>query len=419
MLSGSAERLALFDLFEVSWDRLEGSHVERFLEDAGEEGVTWEAKGARPGSDEAPKAGSLRKAACGLANQIGGYLIVGARRVDGIWKLDGIPRPAEEPALWLGQILRGLQPVPRFEISDPFELDDDRIAVVALVEPVAVPPCMTPQGRIYERVSGETLPVEDPVLLDRLFRRGEHARSQAEHFARRAAAKAIELPDWIPERSISLCVGLASVGRETDDISSRLFTEATHDLVVKGIWSFHGEYRPEDFDVRPAQDAYTGRIDSPRNDRFGLNNELLSVVKTSRFIQANWDGSVAVGLWSADDFAPSTADPEALITQCWEIAAKITAELGGYGPAYLSVRVVVAKSDGEGFVSLAGRPPAPGTVYAGLPELTIIGRLLDSAEPNPTVVESIGREIHRAGGRRADEPGQASDSPLDEDQQQG
>jgi hypothetical protein len=153
------------------------------------------------------------------------------------------------------------------------------------------------------------------------------------------------------------------------------------------------------------EDAYVGRIDSPRNNHYGVDHELLSVVRASRFIQANWDGSVAAGLWSADDFAPSTADPEALITQYWEIATKINAQLGGYGPAYLSVRVVVAKSDGEEFVSQAGRPPPPGTVYAGLPELTIIGRLLDTAEPSPAVVESIGREIQRAGGRRADEPG--------------
>jgi hypothetical protein len=400
----------LFDLFDVPWDRLERSHLERFLESAGEEGVTWEAKGARRESGEAPRSDSIRKAACGLANQIGGYLIVGARRIDGTWRLDGIPRPADEPALWLGQILRGLQPVPRFEIAGPFELDNGRVAVVAQIEPVAIPPCMTPQGRIYERVSGETLPVEDPALLDHLFRRGDHARSRAEQFARGAAEKAIEIPDWIPERSISLCVGLASVGRETDDISARLFTEAVHDMVVEGIWALHGDYQPQGLDVRPAQDAYIGTIDSPRNNHFDTDGKtVLSVIRASRFIRANWDGSVAVGLWSADDFAPSTADPEALIAQCWEIGSKINARLGGYGPAYLSVRVVVAKSGEVEVVGqqarAAGRPPPPGTLYARLPALTIVGRLLDTAEPDSAVVESIGREIQRSGGRRADEPG--------------
>ncbi len=176
--------------------------------------------------------------------------------------------------------------------------------------------------------------------------------------------------------------------------------------------------------MRPAQDAYIGTIDSPSNNHYDTDGKtVVGVIRTSHFIRANWDGSVAVGLWSADDFAPSVTDPEALITECWAIAAKINAQLGGYGPAYLSVQVVVAKSGEVEVVGqqarAAGRPPPPGTVYARLPELTIIGRLLDSAEPNSTVVESIGREIHRASGRRADEPGEreqgeASGSSPDE-----
>jgi hypothetical protein len=78
----------VFELFNVAWDRLEKSHVEQFLDDAGDEGVTWEAKGA--GESRGPHRDSLGKAACGFANQIGGYLIVGATRSDGKWRLDGI-----------------------------------------------------------------------------------------------------------------------------------------------------------------------------------------------------------------------------------------------------------------------------------------------------------------------------------------
>lgn len=398
----------MFDLFDVEWDRLERSHVERFLEGAGKEGVTWEAKGAGE-SGNSIRPDSLRKAACGLANQIGGYLIVGATNTDDEWKLDGIPRPADEPDLWLGQILRRLQPVPRFDVCDPFQLDDGKIALVARIEPVAVPPCMTPQGRIYERVSGETLPVEDPALLDQLFRRGEHARSRAEQFARQAAEIAIELPNWIPERSISLCVGLASVGRETDDISSRLFAAPTHDLLAKGIWALHGEPHAQGIDVSPTQDAYVASIDSPGFRQFEVDNETVrSISRASHFIRASWDGSVAAGLWSGDDFQPSTADPEGLIAQCWELAAEVSRHLGGYGPAYLSVRVVVAKSGVVEVVGqearVAGRPPPRGTIFSRLPATTTIGRLLDSAEPSQSVIESIGRELQRTGGLRADEP---------------
>jgi hypothetical protein len=393
------------DLFGVAWDRLEKSHVEQFLAIAGDEGVIWEAKGAGPSSG--PHRDSLGKAACGFANQIGGYLIVGATRSDGKWRLEGIPRPAEEPRLWVTQILEALQPAPHFEVSDLFELGEDRVAMVVRVEPVAAPPCMTGQGRIYERVSGATVEVKDPGLLDRLIRRGDQARSHAEQFARRAAERAIDLPDWISERSVSICVGLASIGRETDDISSRLFTASMYDLLAERVWDLHGQTQPEGVSVRPTQDSYLALIDSQMN-RHWDGDAVIGVIRSSHFIQANWDGSVAAGLWCADDFDPGMRNPEPLIEQFWAQAAEITQRLGGYGPAYLSVRVVVAKSGAEEVVGqevrIAGRPPPNGTVYARLPTLTTMGRLLDAAEPNQVVLESLGRELQRAAGFRADEP---------------
>jgi hypothetical protein len=396
----------LVELFNVAWGRLEQVHVEQFLAEAGDEGITWEAKGA--GGSQGPHSGSLGKAACGFANQIGGYLIVGATRSDGKWSLDGIPRPAEEPRLWLGQIFRSLRPAPRFEISSLFELSDNRVAMVAMIDPVVAPPCMTAQGRIYERVSGETVEVRDPVLLDRLFRRGEHARSRAEQFAHSAAEGAINLPDWISQRSVSICVGLASIGRETDDISSRLFTASMHDLIVNRIWGLHGEGQPQNLDVRPTQDSYLAQIDSEANSHWD-GDAVSGISRSSHFIQANWDGSAAVGLWFADEFDPDLGNAEVVIERCWKQAAEITDRLGGYGPACLSVRVVVAKSGEVEVVGqearIAGRPPPRGSIYAGLPTLTTMSRLLDVVEPDQSTIESIGRELQRAAGRRADEPG--------------
>ena len=398
----------MLDLFDAPWGQLERSHVEAFLDDASEEGVTWEAKGAGKGQSH-PHSDSLRKAACGFANQIGGYLIIGASRQDGRWRLDGIKPPAEEPGLWIGQILRRLQPVPRFEVSDIFELDDQKVALVVKVEPVVNPPCMTPDGRVFERVSGETLPVEDPVLLDRLLRRGEHARGRAEHFARRAAERAIALPDWPTQHSMSISVGLASVGRETEDISSRLFTEPTHDALVKSIWELLGDVRPETIDISQRQDAYTAITDSPAHNHYDVDNQtVVGIIRTSRFLQANWDGSVAAGAWFSDDLLQDAIYPDQLISKCWREAAAIGKRLGGYGPAYLHVLIAVAKS-GEVEVygqeaRVAGRPPPKGTLYAKLPAETAMGRLLDTADPDEDIINSLRRELQRAGGIRTDEP---------------
>lgn len=324
----------MIDLFGVPWERLDRSHVEQFLDSAEDEGINWEAKGAGKDESHRPRRETLRKAACGFANQIGGYLIVGASKKDSKWVLDGIPRPSPEPRLWLRQVLGELRPKPLVDVSKLFELSNGRIAMVARIEQVANTPCMTAEGRIYERVSGATVEVTDPVVLDKLFRRGEHARLRAEKFAGRAAEQAIKLPDWISQRSVSICVGLASIGRETDDISSRLFTPRVHELIVDRIWKLHGDSQPEPADIRPTQDSYLARFDSPSH-RTTDGGKVVGVTRMSHFIKANWDGSAAAGLWSADELQSDVIEPESVIERCWQPASEIIKLLGGHGPAYL------------------------------------------------------------------------------------
>lgn len=55
-------------------------------------------------------------------------------------------------------------------------------------------------------------------------------------------------------------------------------------------------------------------------------------------------------------------------------------------------------------LALRGGLPPSGTIYSKLPDLTVMGRLLDQAEPTKPVLESLGRELQRAAGIRADEP---------------
>src|SRR4051794_17114618 len=98
----------MFDLFPASWAQLDLAAVEEFFNDAGEEGTTWEAKA----DDERGRlrADSVRKAANGLANRVGGYVIIGATRDQKTreWSVPGIESPDAEPELWLGKVLRRL-----------------------------------------------------------------------------------------------------------------------------------------------------------------------------------------------------------------------------------------------------------------------------------------------------------------------
>jgi hypothetical protein len=76
----------------------------------------------------------------------------------------------------------GLRPVPSFEVR-AWQISDDRAAAVVMVEPTPLPPCITTDGAIFERVSGRTVPAREPDTLARLYDRGEAARVRAESTA--------------------------------------------------------------------------------------------------------------------------------------------------------------------------------------------------------------------------------------------
>ena len=89
-----------------------------------EEGVTWEAKAdedKRRGKVKGDEAGELypttiHKAVSAFANQVGGYLIIGARwdKDARKWRLPGVKVREHEAASWLSKVIGGMQPVPRF-----------------------------------------------------------------------------------------------------------------------------------------------------------------------------------------------------------------------------------------------------------------------------------------------------------------
>jgi Schlafen, AlbA_2 len=178
------------DFFGTPWNELAAGHVETFLADAGDEGLTWEAKGR-----EEPHRDSVRKAVCGMANSSGGFLIVGAERGAGrVWTLRGVQFRSDEPGTWLSSLITsGLNPVPPFDVK-VFDRDTGRKAAIIGVEPVIVPPCITASGAVYQRASGQTLPVVDQRVLAELYGRGRAVREQAQTLALRASERALQEP---------------------------------------------------------------------------------------------------------------------------------------------------------------------------------------------------------------------------------
>jgi hypothetical protein len=126
----------MFELFPVPWARVELDDVRAFLAEVqDDEGVVWEAKAdddderKRPEGEQPGRlhARTLYKAASALANQLGGYLILGARwdKTARRWLLPGFVSPESEARTWLDNVLGNLRSVPRFD-SRAWRLDRDR-----------------------------------------------------------------------------------------------------------------------------------------------------------------------------------------------------------------------------------------------------------------------------------------------------
>jgi hypothetical protein len=206
--------------FGTAWEDMTEFAVEGFLSDAGDEGLIWEAKGGTE-----PHRRTVHKAVCGLANAEGGFLILGAeRRAGGAWTLPGVEFRSTEPGVWLSSLITsGLNPAPRFDIRT-FSREEGRVAAVVAVETVAIPPCVTSSGAVYQRVVGQTLPVTDQRVLADLVARGRTAREQTEAVALRAGLRALEEPAAQPPADAMLSVAICP-SQGADDKAAALFTK--------------------------------------------------------------------------------------------------------------------------------------------------------------------------------------------------
>jgi hypothetical protein len=384
--------------FGTPWSELRLENVERFLADAEDEGLTWEAKGT-----EQPRPQTVRKAVCAFANTDGGFLIVGASpdNEGRGWRLDPVAFN-DEPATWLSNVISNLRPVPRFDVKS-WEHNGGHVAVVN-IDPVAEPPCMTNDAEIFTRVSGESRRVDDPATLRRLIERGEARAAQAEEEALRAARDpqtetsiSLGLPGRTrnpPEPELRLRLAVAPTGR-LDDVGGRLFTRsfsetmyaAAHHLPAAPLFP----YSPRQvFRHRTTQDSVAVmEISTDNRQRWQL--------------QARWDGSVAAYL----DLSPSPEDnPSLLDSAIFGDAIKPAAEalcglataLGGYGRSHVALVVYAHDFEIVSINSNKGEIPAPGVMLPIQAWTDADGRL-----PNEEL-DRMRRELCRASGAVVWEP---------------
>jgi len=386
----------MYALFDVDFEHLSLDHVRAFLTEAGEEGVNWEAKAEEPAKDSAQErrlhAGQVRAAVCGFANQVGGVLLIGARRENEVWDLPGIRPPSDEPELWLDQVLEGLRPRPRYR-RRAWTVEDGRAVAVVEVEPLTQTPCMTRDGQVWERVSSETVRVTDPTRLHELFARGAEARARAEAGAGRAARALLEHPDALVGRSAWVAVSLFAASYEPD-IGSRLFHEGLHKALRAGF----GKRLFDEIGLTRCQHV-TSTIRQSYVELGGDAGDIFYLARTS------WDGSAAVLAGLAGATLQNFPLMDGLVWPAWRLATDLVQALGGYGDArvHMGFRVRSLSHSTRGELRRAeelGMGPAPpeGTIYAKLPEETHIQRLTEVRDPTSDEIASVQRELQRAAG---------------------
>lgn len=349
--------------FGRSWEELTLEDLRAFFDHADEEGWTWEAKGTRARPEH------VQQAASAFGNSVeGGYLVLGARRRDGAsgpWIVDGV-NVGPQPRLWVTSALMNdaVRPVPAYD-TKAFELDEGLSVVVVNFRPAAVPPVITNNGQVWERLSGASQQVKDPATLRTLVERGQHALDEAS----RATDEAVGafFGDAIAVH-YSLVVVMAAVGA-TGDVTTKVFRESVHELALRLVRA-----APEAAPHRVGGDLGQGRL---RVWSYDSDEAPIRLVEVSRH------GPVTVALGSAivDDGLRAVAQSVEVLRPYWADAAAVVAELSSVGLAHVRVAV---------------RGKARG--------VTAASRWTNSHEPSQEDLLAIQRELRRSLGMLAWEP---------------
>jgi hypothetical protein len=309
-------------LFGKPLHELKLEDIQAFLDDADAEPLLWEAKGTELRKD------GVRKEVCGFANgHQSGYLILGAEfdKSGRKWSLPGFDFPGDDPPAWVSSVVQQLQPEPLVDVQS-IPVDEGHAAVVE-VPPIGIPPCFH-NGTVYERISGQTVPVKSPQRLSELYTRGETARASAERFALGGAVELMKDKglDGYKDKHLRLAVAVSATGHPPD-ISSRLFSPTYQEDLLRivgnrlanlnGGQAFTPEYRYG----------------------FSQSNRWVNVKDPYGFatvhywaVRVVWNGTAIVHFTTESNFVPPDQLAQTELKNSWLAAWELVEALGGYGP---------------------------------------------------------------------------------------
>ena len=334
--------------------------------------------------------GEVRRQVCGFANSHdGGFLIIGADESGGLWSLDGVEFP-DEPPLWISSVVGdgGVTPYPDGLDTRSFRRADGRYVAVVRIPPIATPPCNA-HGTVYERVSGRTISVREPLRLAALFERGDGARTRANDKAALAASTAMLRGVGHRDHGdefIQFGLGVAAAGYEPD-IASRLFSQS----VEQDVWAvFEAVLRTDMLQPHPPI------LTETTQDSRILETERNHTLGDSWSLRISWDG--AIGIWWTKAITQTVIESivDGPIRIAWTALEKMLGSLGAKDPHYSYLTIA-----GGRFPANPRELPQWG---AERPKLPMVSRGPLAGLVTDDMLASVDRELQRALGEMAYEP---------------
>lgn len=333
--------------FGAAWEDLTLDDLRGFFaaDPPRDEGLTWEAKG------QTIRREHLIQAASAFGNSLeGGYLVLGVGRAKhgGPWMVDGWAFPTE-PQTWVSSHLMHdqVRPRPSFD-TRAFAVDDQRHVVVVSIRPVSVPPVITSDGQVWERLSGISQQVRDPASLRNLVHRGEQARAEAQRMAESGRHDMMAAPPQA--RRCPIIVSMASPAL-IGDVSSIVFRRSSYQVVLDLL---NGPLAN-----RP--------ISGYRQNRVGaeVSQSCLAMFSAGFHegdgysIRLGRHGSIAVGQSTGivDDGLRAVADGADALLRTWDAAAALMLACAGDGPVHVAVAL---GSEKFGWTEMARWTYVPG-----------------------------------------------------------
>jgi hypothetical protein len=345
VLPGVPARSTLRTPFGATWDALTLDTMRAFFAEAGDEGLTWEAK-----STDIRREHVVEAASAFGNSPLGGYLVLGARQAKkgGPWTVNGWPFRGE-PKAWVSTTLMAdtVRPRPSFDV-EAWPIDDERHLAVVSIRPVAVPPVITNHGQVWERLSGLSKQVQDPAQMRELVRRGEQAMAEAQRIAEGGRHDLMAAPP--KQRRCSIIVSMASPAL-IGDVSPVVFRRSSYQAAVDllngplGFPPISG-YQQNRMGGDVGQGAIT-LFNASFSEEEGYS------------LRIGRHGSVAVGQSAGivDDGLRAVADGADRLLRTWKAAADLVLAFAGEAPVYAAVGLGSSKF---GWTEMARWTQVPG-----------------------------------------------------------